>query len=472
MDPHTIGDRSTAAAGADHAVQVPRGGHDLGHVVVSGRQGSECLAAAIVQAEVAQIAREVEAGAAVGVGLLDDGDRVGLLDIGEGADDRFTRVEVDPHAVADGVAVATGADHADQVPPIGHDLGHGVVVIGEQVAEHLSVVVVQAEAAQVAAEVEAGAAVGVGLLDDADRAALDVGEDAGDRSTRLEVDPHAVADGVAAAAAADHAVQVPTGGHGLGHVIVTGEQVAEHLAVAVVQAEAAQVAAEVEAGAALRLGLLDDGDRAALDVGEGACDRLAGLESEGGAAVGQIAAAVVVVTHDGGQVPACGHCLLRGIGTRLQVLYHDPLPVRYGSFGVTGEGEHIERAIRVGLLLDDDSTRQLFVVESAFDRLTGLELEGGGTRVHVAAAVAVTHDGGQVPACGHRLRRGVGSRLQAADHDLLAVRDDSGGMTDEGEVVGRAIGVGLLLDDDGARLLFDLHQVVLDLAIRGASCGR
>ena len=93
------------------------------------------------------------------------------------------------------------------------------------------------------------------------------------------------------------------------------------------------------------------------------------------------------------------------------------------------------------------------VVEGACDRLTGIELEGGGARAHVAAAVVIgTLDGVQVPARGHYLLRGVGARLQAADHDPLAVRDGSGGVTDEGERVGRAIRVGLLLDDDGARL--------------------
>ncbi len=94
-------------------------------------------------------------------------------------------------------------------------------------------------------------------------------------------------------------------------------------------------------------------------------------------------------------------------------------------------------AVEVVELVDDDVAGCLGVGKDALDRLTGFDLEGSAGRVQVAAAVVVVAvNAGQVPTRRNRLLRGVGSRQQVADHNLLVVCDASAGVTAKAKAVG------------------------------------
>jgi hypothetical protein len=112
-----------------------------------------------------------------------------ILGVGKGAGDRFTRAEMD-FTVSYGCAVAAHTHHGVKLPLAHRLLGH-VLVTGQQVTERLALAIIQEKAAQITAEFKPCPSLRVRLLDDRDRASLDVGESAHHVLTRIEVHPHA-----------------------------------------------------------------------------------------------------------------------------------------------------------------------------------------------------------------------------------------------------------------------------------------
>ena len=149
-------------------------------------------------------------------------------------------------------------------------------------------------------------------------------------------------------------------------LIARGERVRERRVGVVIEGEPAQAGVHEVLGV-VGLRVLDDRDRAALDVDERALDGLAGSETEGGGASCEVAVAVAVVAGDRAEIERRRRVVLgRGVRAREQVVELERAAVADGARDVAGEDEAAGRAIRLGLLLDDDLA-ELGVGERAGD---------------------------------------------------------------------------------------------------------
>ena len=140
-------------------------------------------------------------------------------------------------------------------------------------------------------------------------------------------------------------------------------------------------------------------------------------------------------------------------GTRSSTTICSPSPMRAGR--VTGEGEVARRAVRRGLLLDDDRAA-LGVGEDAGDGLAGIEVDRGRDR---SGRSTRRWSGPSRPGPS---RRRCTCRGMSAGVVWLAVAQVEGSPSrrqlaapGEGEGLRVAVGQGLLLDDDLGQLAVD-----------------